>query len=124
MRSLMVFGQDIKIAHSVFALPFALGMLLLTPPALFSWSALLLIMLCLVTARSYAMGMNRLLDRHFDAANPRTAARMLPAGKLTWQQTLCWSGANASLFVVCCALLNSTAFFLVSLCLLCWAVIH
>ena len=124
MRSLLIFGQDIKIAHSVFALPFALGMLLLTPPASFSWWVLLLTILCLVTARSYAMGMNRLLDRHFDAANPRTATRMLPAGRLTWQQTLCWSAASALLFVVCCALLNSTAFFLVSLCWLCWAVIR
>ena len=124
MRSLVVFGQDIKVAHSIFAMPFALGMLLLAPPVSFSWSALVLIMACLVTARSYAMGMNRVLDRRFDAANPRTAARMLPAGKLTWQQALGWSSVSGLLFVLCCALLNSTAFFLVSSCWLCWAVIR
>ena len=115
MRSLVFFLQDIKIAHSVFAMPFAAAMLLLTPPALLSWSALLLIFLCLVTARSYAMGMNRVLDHRLDAANPRTAARMIPAGKLSWQQSLCWSSASALLFILCCALLNRTAFFLA-----CW----
>ena len=113
MRSLVFFLQDIKIAHSVFAMPFAAAMLLLTPPTTFNWSMLVLILLCLVTARSYAMGMNRVLDRHFDAANPRTAARMIPVGKLSWQQSLCWSLVSALLFVLCCALLNHTAFFLV-----------
>ena len=115
MRSLIFFLQDIKIAHSVFAMPFAAAMLLLTPPALLSWSALLLIFLCLITARSYAMGMNRVLDHRLDAANPRTAARMIPAGKLSWQQSLGWSSVSAGLFILCCALLNRTAFFLA-----CW----
>lgn len=115
MRSLVFFLQDIKIAHSLFAMPFAAAMLLLTPPALLSWSALMLIFLCLITARSYAMGMNRVLDHRLDAANPRTAARMIPAGKLSWQQSLGWSSASAVLFILCCALLNRTAFFLA-----CW----
>ena len=57
------------------------------------------------------MGMNRLLDHRLDAANPRTAARMIPAGKLSWQQSLCWSSVSAVLFILCCALLNRTAFF-------------
>ena len=114
MRSLIFFLRDIKVAHSVFALPFAASMLLLNPPEMLSWSALLLILICLVTARSYAMGMNRVLDRHFDAANPRTAQRMIPTGKLAWQQSLGWSLASALLFVLCCALLNRTAFFLAS----------
>ncbi len=114
VRSLVFFLQDIKIAHSVFAIPFAAAMLLLTPPAMLSWSALLLIFVCLITARSYAMGMNRVLDYRIDTANPRTASRMIPAGKLSWQQSLCWSLASALLFVLCCALLNRTAFFLAS----------
>ena len=114
VRSFLLFLQDIKIAHSVFAMPFAAAMLLLTPPELLSWSALLLIFVCLVTARSYAMGMNRVLDHRLDAANPRTASRMIPAGKLSWRQSLCWSLASALLFVLCCALLNRTTFFLAS----------
>ena len=114
MHSLLFFLQDIKIAHSVFALPFAAAMLLLTPPEMLSWSALLLIFVCLITARSYAMGMNRVLDHRLDAANPRTASRMIPAGKLSRQQSLRWSLASALLFILCCALLNRTAFFLAS----------
>lgn len=113
MSGLVFFLRDIKVAHSVFAMPFAMSMLLLAPPARFSWVTLLLILLCLITARSYAMGMNRTLDWRFDAANPRTAKRMIPAGKLSWQQSLLWSLGSALLFIICCAALNRAAFFLV-----------
>ncbi len=114
MRGLIFFLRDIKVAHSVFALPFAAAMLLLTPPQGVSGLTLLLILACFVTARSYAMGMNRVLDHRLDAANPRTAARMIPAGRLSWQQALCWSVVSALSFVCCCAVLGRTTFFLVS----------
>ena len=124
MRSLLYFLQDIKIAHSIFAMPFAAALLLLAPPAFLNASTLLLILACLVTARSYAMGMNRVLDHRLDASNPRTAARMIPAGKLSWQQALGWSAVSALLFILCCALLNHTAFFLASWSSPCSAAIH
>jgi 4-hydroxybenzoate polyprenyltransferase len=81
VRSLL---ELIRFSHTVFALPFAL-----TSAALawrrsgFQWLQLLGILLCMVFARSAAMAFNRLVDRRFDAANPRTRGRHLPAGKLT-----------------------------------------
>ncbi|MFV0442475.1 MAG: UbiA-like polyprenyltransferase [Planctomycetaceae bacterium] len=74
----------IRFSHTIFALPFALLAALLawreTP---FHPVHLLGILLCMVFARSAAMAFNRLTDRHFDAENPRTVQRHLPAGTLS-----------------------------------------
>src|ERR1700747_1193540 len=81
LRSLL---ELIRFSHTLFALPFAL-----TSAALawklsgFRWLQLVGILLGLVFALSAAMAVNRLTDRHFDARNPRTAMRHLPAGRLT-----------------------------------------
>src|SRR5262245_11619401 len=81
VRSLL---ELIRFSHTLFALPFAL-----TSAALawkregFHWLQLAGILLCMVCARSAAMAFNRLADQRFDAANPRTAGRHLPAGKLS-----------------------------------------
>ncbi|MCS7271260.1 MAG: UbiA family prenyltransferase, partial [Gemmataceae bacterium] len=74
----------IRFSHTVFALPFAL-----TAAALawteepFRFVDLVGILWCMVWARTAAMAFNRLVDRRFDAANPRTAGRHLPAGMLS-----------------------------------------
>lgn len=73
----------VRFSHTLFALPFALtGMLLaaggLPPARVAGW-----ILVAMVAARTAAMTFNRLADRHLDAANPRTANRSLPAGRLT-----------------------------------------
>jgi 4-hydroxybenzoate polyprenyltransferase len=78
-----LFARDIKISHTVFALPFAL---LSTFLAANGWPAagkLLLILVCMVTARTVAMAANRLLDAELDARNPRTARRAIPSGALS-----------------------------------------
>ncbi len=82
VRSLL---ELIRFSHTIFALPFALTSAALAwrrPPG-FQWLQLLGIVLCMVFARSAAMAFNRLVDRRFDAANPRTAGRHLPAGKIS-----------------------------------------
>jgi 4-hydroxybenzoate polyprenyltransferase len=84
-RHLRLFLELVRFSHTVFALPFALLSAVLawqsgTP---FRWTDLLGIVLCMVFARSAAMAFNRLADRRFDALNPRTAGRHLPAGLLT-----------------------------------------
>jgi 4-hydroxybenzoate polyprenyltransferase len=92
----------IRFSHTVFALPFALtGAVLAWKHAGFQWVQLAGILLCMVFARSAAMAFNRLTDRRMDAANPRTAGRHLPAGRLTpaavWLFTLfCAAGFVAS----------------------------
>ncbi len=88
--------KDIKLAHSVFALPFALlGLLVGTRGAPPSPRLLLQVLAAMVLARSAAMGWNRLADRRFDASNPRPAARALPAGRVTPRAM--------ALFVLACA---------------------
>lgn len=95
LTSLRVIAADIKIAHSVFALPFAvLAAFMAASPMAGEASAssiawprfagqLTLIVLAMVLARTVAMLANRLLDRRIDEANPRTADRAIPSGRLS-----------------------------------------
>jgi 4-hydroxybenzoate polyprenyltransferase len=76
----------VKLSHTVFALPFALASMLVAArenrgwPG---WKIFLLILAAMVCARTCAMAFNRIVDRKFDAANPRTANRHLPAGEIS-----------------------------------------
>jgi 4-hydroxybenzoate polyprenyltransferase len=80
---LSLFARDIKISHTVFALPFALLSTFLAAGGMPAAGKLLLILVCMVTARTVAMAANRLLDARLDALNPRTAGRAIPSGKLS-----------------------------------------
>jgi 4-hydroxybenzoate polyprenyltransferase len=103
----------IKFAHSVFALPFALMAAFLAARRAYEMGdsstiypapgALLLIVACMVSARSVAMTFNRIVDMSVDARNPRTANRALPAGSITRGQALVFMLAAAGVFVLCCA---------------------
>jgi 4-hydroxybenzoate polyprenyltransferase len=77
------FARDIKISHTVFALPFALLSTFLAAGGMPRAGVLGLILLCMVTARTVAMSANRLLDAALDARNPRTAARAIPSNRLS-----------------------------------------
>lgn len=85
-RKFAVFAGDIKIAHTVFALPFALLSTFLAaydPPQRWPrFGQVLLILVCMFTARTIAMAVNRLMDARLDALNPRTARRAIPSGAL------------------------------------------
>src|SRR5690349_9538419 len=80
---LALFARDIKISHTVFALPFALLSAFLAADGWPASGKLLLILVCMVTARTVAMAANRLLDAKLDALNPRTARRAIPSGALS-----------------------------------------
>lgn len=80
---LRVYATDIKISHSIFALPFALLATFVGAGGMPAWGILGLILLCMVTARTLAMSANRLLDARLDAANPRTLRRAIPSGQLS-----------------------------------------
>lgn len=95
--------EMIRFSHTLFALPFALLSALLAwqKPGSFHALDLVGILLCMVLARSTAMAFNRLADRHYDARNPRTASRHLPAGLVSttavWVFTLvCAAGFVAA----------------------------
>ena len=93
MSRLATYLSFVRFSHSVFALPFALtGALLAWREQPFSWAQVAWIVVCMVSARSAAMGFNRLVDARHDALNPRTAMRELPRGAMT--------RVEASLFVV------------------------
>lgn len=99
----------VRFSHTVFALPFALfaaAIAWFEPDSVFRWQDLFGIVLCMVFARSAAMSFNRLVDRTFDAENPRTATRHLPAGLLSVQ--------SVAAFTVICSLafIASTLLFL------------
>jgi 4-hydroxybenzoate polyprenyltransferase len=75
----------VRFSHSVFALPFALtGALLASLRQPITWRQVLWIIVAMVAARSAAMGFNRLADASFDVLNPRTAARELPRGAISF----------------------------------------
>jgi 4-hydroxybenzoate polyprenyltransferase len=85
----------VRFPHTVFALPFAFAGALMATNAVPPWAVLGWILLAMVGARSLAMALNRLIDRRIDAANPRTAGRHLPSGRLTTTQV--WVFALVSL---------------------------
>jgi 4-hydroxybenzoate polyprenyltransferase len=102
--------EMIKLEHTVFALPFAfLGMLLAAEgwPSVrtVSW-----VVVAMVGARSAAMAFNRLVDQRFDAANPRTAGRALPAGRLSPAFVAGFVVASAALLLLAAWQLNPLAF--------------
>jgi 4-hydroxybenzoate polyprenyltransferase len=76
-------ARDIKLSHTVFALPFALLATFLAAGGWPGVGRLLLIVACMMTARTVAMSANRLVDAELDKQNPRTAGRALPSGRLS-----------------------------------------
>ncbi len=83
MSKLRQYLSLVKFSHSIFALPFALQGAWLGAGGVPSVRSLGLIVLCAVSARTAAMGFNRLVDRRIDAANPRTRTREIPAGVIS-----------------------------------------
>lgn len=78
-------GEFIKFSHTVFALPFALASMLVAARDHRGWPGFrvfALVLVAVVAARTCAMAFNRIVDRRFDALNPRTARRHLPAGEI------------------------------------------
>lgn len=114
----------IKFSHTVFAMPFALigfflGIQSLAPGTSVEEIRLfVLVIACMVFARSAAMAFNRYLDRYFDALNPRTAQREIPVGVIKPRQALAFTVGMSVLFVSCAWLINTLCFFLSPLALL------
>ncbi|MHC4995923.1 MAG: UbiA-like polyprenyltransferase [Planctomycetota bacterium] len=90
-----VLAGDIKVSHSVFALPFALLAMVLAAGGLPGGAQIALIVVCMVFARTYAMLTNRYFDREIDSNNPRTSGRALPSGQLSSRFVLMTIAATA-----------------------------
>lgn len=104
----------VKFSHTIFALPFAFIGFTLALHEGFSFSIplLLLVLMCMITARNSAMAFNRLIDRKFDALNPRTAIREIPAGIINPQNALFFVTANCLVFICTTWLINPLCFYL------------
>ncbi len=103
---LRLVARDIKLSHTVFALPFALLAMALAAGSagrLPTVTQVGLILACMVFARTVAMTVNRWADARFDAANPRTAGRALPSGRLTPRFMLAVAAASGLGFVAAAA---------------------
>ncbi len=72
----------------------------------------ILVILCMIFARSAAMAFNRYLDRKFDAINPRTAIREIPKGVISARNALLFTMVSCALFLVCCFFINRLCFYL------------
>ena len=105
----------IKFSHTIFALPFALlGFFIAVQETgkKIDWGILILIVLCMVFARSAAMAYNRYLDRDIDLQNPRTATREIPSGVISAKAALTFVVLNGIAFVITTWFINRLCFFL------------
>ena len=121
----------VKFSHTIFAMPFAfIGFFLAIPMFTASGGCIImpgtmsgilspillqkfgLVLVCMVTARNAAMAFNRYLDRHFDALNPRTAIREIPAGILSAESALRFVIGNSIVFVIATWFINPLCFYL------------
>jgi len=112
----------VKFSHTIFALPFAIIGFALGIAALKNNNIELqtieviirfcLVIVCMITARSAAMGFNRYLDRHFDQLNPRTAIREIPAGIIKAENALGFVLVNALIFIIATYFINTICFYL------------
>ncbi len=131
MNTIKKYLSLIKFSHTIFALPFAmigfvLGVFSVPVSVVPGWHTrvyqnnffqffgiqLLLVLVCMITARSAAMAFNRYLDRSFDAKNPRTAIREIPAGIIAANSALLFTIICCVLFVVSCYFINTMVLWL------------
>ena len=119
MARLITYLSFVRFSHSVFALPFALtGALLAWRAEAFSWWQVCWIVFCMVSARSAAMGFNRLVDARLDALNPRTSMRELPRGQMSMTEATVFVVGSSCLFVYGAAQLNTLCLLLSPIALL------
>ena len=108
-----LYCRMIKIEHSIFALPLALASFVLACQTHgFSLHKLIFVILAMVSARSAAMGFNRLADAEFDKLNPRTKNREIPKGKITSEQAVAFVVISSLIFVYSAFKLNNLCFYL------------
>ena len=112
ITTVRVIAEDIKLAHSVFALPFAV---LAASMAAYHagggrilwgdfWTALVLVVVAMVFARTAAMLANRIVDHRIDAGNPRTQGRAIPSGRLPMRSAIVAFGVSVAGFFLVCVL--------------------
>lgn len=105
-----IFMEMIRFEHTIFALPFAYIGALLVEKQIPAGSDLFWITLAMIGARTAAMSLNRIIDRHIDARNPRTANRALPKGLLSTKEVWIYTILSFALLLVSAYQLSPLAF--------------
>ncbi|TGN16774.1 UbiA-like polyprenyltransferase [Leptospira ilyithenensis] len=116
-KNIILYGQMVKLSHTLFALPFAgisfILAYLQSPLETVDLIRIgLLIVICMVSARSAAMGFNRYVDAEIDERNPRTEKREIPSGKISKLSALLFIGLSAFIFIFSSFFINKLAFLL------------
>jgi 4-hydroxybenzoate polyprenyltransferase len=106
VKSLRAFFETIRLEHTVFALPFAYATLFLVEGGWPSAHHALWITVAMITGRTVGMGANRVIDARVDAANPRTAVRAIPAGRLSPHRAVLFCLLALAVFVYAVYQLN------------------
>jgi 4-hydroxybenzoate polyprenyltransferase len=105
----------VKFSHTIFAMPFAIigfFLALEVTGTAFSIGKFILMLMCMVFARSAAMAFNRYIDRRFDAMNPRTKVREIPAGIISERSALWFVIINCAAFILTTFFINPICFYL------------
>ena len=106
------FNELVMFEHSIFSLPFIFIAMIVAADGWFGFWLLLMGVFAALSARNFAMGVNRYADRDVDAANPRTASRPNVDGRLDSSSIMIFILVNALVFVVVAYMINSLAFWL------------
>ncbi len=109
MKILNDFNELVMFKHSIFSLPFIFIAMVVAADGWFGWDLLLLGILAAISARNFAMGFNRYLDRDIDALNPRTANRPNVDGRLSSKSILSFTLLNAAGFIIVAYFVNPLA---------------
>jgi len=115
ISAIQKWGSFVRFSHTVFALPFALAAMMVAARVHHGWPGwrtFLLILAAMVSARTCAMAFNRIVDRRFDALNPRTKNRHLPAGQISLAGAILLCVVSAAGLVIASYFLNSICFYL------------
>ncbi len=112
IQKLKDFNELVMFQHSIFSLPFIFIAMVVAANGWFGFKLLILGVLAAVTARNFAMGLNRWADREFDSLNPRTASRPSVDGRLDATSIFIFTVVNALAFVGVAYIINELAFFL------------
>src|SRR5450432_634404 len=125
IQTLNKWASFVRFSHTVFALPFALAAMLVAARDTRGWpgwKTFGLILAAMVCARTCAMAFNRIVDRKFDALNPRTAKRHLPAGQISLASAILFCAISAAGLIAASYFLNPLCFYLspVALVMICF----
>lgn len=112
IKKLKDFNELVMFEHSIFSLPFIFIAMIVAADGWFGFTLLLLGVFAAVSARNFAMGLNRFADRDIDAQNPRTSSRPNVDGRLDATSIMIFTVVNALVFIGVAYIINSLAFYL------------